>query len=86
MGEPLSLAYVEWLDIHTRDGWSDLSDEDLEPARCTSVGILVANTDDFVRFTPCISTTQSLVILAIPKGCIKRLEILTLETLLKQFE
>lgn len=29
--ESLKLVYCEWLDIHTRDGWSDLAEEDLEP-------------------------------------------------------
>jgi hypothetical protein len=81
----LQVAYVEWFDINHRDGWIELPD-DIEPAPVTTVGFVVLDTESFIRLTPCHGGTEGLVTMAIPKGCIKRLEILTLETLLKAFE
>lgn len=88
MTEPPKLCRIEWLDINTHTGpWVDLPDS-TRPSECFSVGWLIYEDEDYVTISATYSdgddNRQALVITAIPRGCIKRLEYLDLGKLLVQ--
>lgn len=66
------LIKLSWLDINTEIGWSN--SQDLEAARCQSVGWLLKETDDLYVIASTIGhdleDIENNQRIAIPKGCV----------------
>lgn len=77
-------VYIEWVDINSDGGpWVDLPDT-LRPSHCQTIAWLLSQQEDSVNISATVSESQALQTISIPLGCIKRMEFITLETLLEQ--
>jgi len=65
---------VEWDDAYSKSGWTNPND-DLTISKCITVGLLLSENDDRVVVAQNASHTSGSIgdILAIPRGCIKRI-------------
>lgn len=90
--ETPKLAYVEWLDINTNAGpWVDEPENTL-PSKCQSFGWLVVDAESHIAISAAYSDQDAtdgghrevLQCHSIPRGCITKLEVFLLETLLAQ--
>lgn len=67
-----SLEYILWLDPHSQDEWAHADDQDCNPVKCETIGILVKETET----TLTLSHTRQLEFdtycctIHIPKICI----------------
>lgn len=87
------IVYCAWEDINTEgDPWVKLP-EKVAPCLCRTVGWLLRDEPSYIVVSATIGEPDgdddspgALHTVAIPKSCISRMDFLTLETLLKQFE
>ena len=70
----MRIVIVEWDDAYSSGGWLNPND-DLSISKCITVGLLLSEDDVRVVVAQNASLTSGSVgdILAIPRGCIKRI-------------
>ena len=75
------LVRIEWVDSYTSSSWillEDFKDEENDPIKIVSYGIIVKETDDYLVITQNYGSNPPQIcnITAIPKGCITKQEII----------
>lgn len=75
------LVKVEWIDSSTTSSWillEDFKDEQYDPIKIVSYGIIIQETDDYLCIAQNYGTNPPQIcnITAIPKGCITKQEII----------
>lgn len=72
-----TLLLISWEDIVMVSGWlSDENAQDMKPASCKTIGWFVNDDKNNIRLTGTVSEDGDKDIVVIPKGCVRKVQII----------